>query len=69
MRGKVKDFATGTTLSNRQMANAAAAVETIATNNRQLLEHKYDTNAADVLALVSLAKAHWYQLATKQKGK
>ena len=67
MRGRVKDAATGTTLTNQQMANAAAAIETIATNNRQLLEHKFNTSASDVLALVSLGKAHWYQLASGRK--
>ena len=62
-----KDPATGTTLSNERMAHAAAAIETIALNNKLMLAAKYDTTAADVMALVSLAKAHWYQLS--QEGK
>ena len=65
MRSKVK-APNGTSLSVEQMANAAAAVERIATHNKLMLEHEpYNTSCADMMALVSLAKAHWYELSAK----
>lgn len=56
----------GTTLTVKQMANAADAIEHIATHNRMMLEHEpFNTSCSDILALVSLGKAHWYELSTR----
>lgn len=51
------------------MSNAAAAVERIALNNKQLLEQQYGTTSSDVFALVQYARAHWYQENSKGRGK
>lgn len=53
----------------QRMSNAAAAVERIALNNKQLLEQQYGTTSSDVFALVQYARAHWYQENSKGKGK
>lgn len=53
----------------QRMSNAAAAVERIALNNKQLLEEHYGTTASDVFSLVQYARAHWYQENCKRKGK
>lgn len=48
-------------MSIERLSAAAAAIETIAQNNKLMLEQHYGTSASDVMALVSLARQKWYE--------
>ena len=43
-------------MTQEQFAKACAAIETIATNNAQLLRFSYGTSADDVCAVVRMAR-------------
>lgn len=57
--------ASGHELDAGRFAAAASAVETIATNNSQLLVHNYGTSREDVMAVVQLAKECWFKKSKK----
>lgn len=56
-------------MSIERLSAAAAAVETIAQNNKQMLKHHYGTSSDDVMQLVMLARAHWFDMQNRGKGR
>ena len=52
----------GKKLSIERLTKAESAIRTIAANNKQLLEHYYETSSDDVEALVELAHQKWFEL-------
>lgn len=51
----------GATIGADGFASACAAIETIATNNSQLLALKLGSSKEDVCAVVELARAEFYR--------
>lgn len=54
-------------LSIQALADAVAAIERIATNNKELLKDYYHTRAEDVMAVCQLAKKAWYDLHNRKE--
>ena len=53
--------ASGKKLTIQQLSRAEEAIRKIAANNRQMLEHHYETSPEDLDALCELAHELWFQ--------
>lgn len=53
--------ASGKKLTIQQLSRAEEAIRKIAANNRQMLEHHYETSQEDLDALCELAHELWFQ--------
>ena len=53
--------ASGKKLTIQQLSHAEEAIKKIAANNRQMLEHHYETSPEDLDALCELAHEAWFQ--------
>lgn len=51
----------GKKLTVQQFSRAEEAIRKIAANNRQMLEHHYETSPEDLDALCELAHEAWFQ--------
>ena len=51
----------GKKLTIQQLSRAEEAIRKIAANNRQMLEHHYETSPEDLDALCELAHEAWFQ--------
>ena len=51
----------GKKLTVQQLSRAEEAIRKIAANNRQMLEHHYETSPEDLDALCELAHELWFQ--------
>jgi len=51
----------GKKLTIQQLSRAEEAIRKIAANNRQMLEHHYETSPEDLDALCELAHELWFQ--------
>lgn len=54
-------------LSIQALADAVAAIERIATNNKELLKDHYHTRAEDVMAVCQYARKAWYDMHNKKE--
>ena len=57
--------ACGKKLTVQQLSHAEEAIRKIAANNRQMLEHHYETSPEDLDALCELAHELWFQKSKK----
>lgn len=59
--------ASGKKLTIQQLSRAEEAIRKIAANNRQMLEHHYETSPEDLDALCELAHEAWFQKSKRGK--